>query len=82
MYLGKISITLKESVLDPQGSTVHKALSDIGETNVSDVRIGKYIEVSLNDSTEDEAMKTLHRICKSLLVNEVVESYKLQLEKK
>ncbi len=81
MFIGKVSITLKKSVLDPQGNAVMKALHDMGEDTVADVRIGKYAEVRLNSDSKEKAEEELHRICKSLLVNEVIESYRVELEK-
>jgi len=81
MFIGKVSITLKKSVLDPQGNAVMKALHDMGENTVADVRIGKYAEVRLNSDSKEKAEEELHRICKSLLVNEVIESYRIELEK-
>lgn len=81
MYLGKVNISLKKSVLDPQGNTVMKALHDLGENNVEDVRIGKYVEVHLKSESEAKALEDLDRICKSLLVNQVIETYHIQVEK-
>ncbi len=79
MFIGKINITLKESVLDPQGQTVKKVLHDMGETMVQDVRVGKYIEVLLDSKTSEEAKLDADRLCKSLLVNEVIESYTIEV---
>lgn len=81
MYIGKVNISLKESVLDPQGSAVMRALHDLGENNIQDLRIGKFIEVKLNSKDEASAHEDLDRICKSLLVNQVIETYKIQIEK-
>lgn len=79
MFIGKINITLKESVLDPQGQTVKKVLHDMGETIVQDVRVGKYIEVLLDSKTSEQAKLDADRLCKSLLVNEVIESYTIEV---
>ena len=81
MYIGKINISLKKSVLDPQGSTILKALHDMGENNIADLRIGKYVEVKLNLESEEKAIETLDRICNNLLVNKVIEIYDIKLEK-
>ena len=81
MYIGKINISLKKSVLDPQGSTILKALHDMGENNIADLRIGKYVEVKLNLESEEKAKETLDRICNNLLVNKVIEIYDIKLEK-
>ncbi|MCC5814843.1 MAG: phosphoribosylformylglycinamidine synthase subunit PurS [Leptospira sp.] len=80
MYIAKVNITLKESVLDPQGQTVMKALNGMGESSVKDIRVGKYIEIKMDSSSTDEAEKNAHRICEKLLVNQVIESYTLVVE--
>lgn len=75
MFTAKVSITLKESVLDPQGQTVKKALSSMGEELCKDVRVGKYIEIKLDTKSKAEAETITKRICDQLLVNPVVETY-------
>ncbi|MBE7410947.1 MAG: phosphoribosylformylglycinamidine synthase subunit PurS [Leptospiraceae bacterium] len=79
MFIGKINITLKESVLDPQGTTVHRTLNEMGEGSVKGVRIGKYIELKLDSTNKDTAIEDLKRICDKLLVNSVIESYTFEL---
>ena len=81
MYIGKVNISLKKSVLDPQGTTVMKAFHDLGEKSVVDVRVGKYIEVKLNSANKEKATEDLDRLCKNLLVNQVIESYQISVEK-
>lgn len=81
MYIAKINITLKDSVLDPQGQTVMRTLNGMGESQVKDLRVGKYVEIRLDSSSTDDAEKTAHRICEKLLVNQVIETYQLQIEK-
>ena len=79
MFIGKVNITLKESVLDPQGTTVKKVLHDMGEEMVTDLRIGKYIELKLNSKDIKTAREDADRLCKKLLVNEVIETYSLEV---
>ena len=79
MFIGKVNITLKESVLDPQGTTVKKVLHDMGEEMVTDLRIGKYIELKLNSKDLATAIEDADRLCKKLLVNEVIETYALEV---
>jgi phosphoribosylformylglycinamidine synthase len=81
MYIAKINITLKDSVLDPQGQTVMRTLNGMGESQVKDLRVGKYVEIRLDSSSTEDAEKTAHRICEKLLVNQVIETYQLQIEK-
>lgn len=80
MWLARVHITLKESVLDPQGSTVQKALAALGYEGVQDVRVGKYLEVTLDASDEAEAERQVDEMCRSLLANPVIEKYSFQVE--
>lgn len=80
MFIGKVNITLKESVLDPQGTTVKKVLHDMGEEMVTDLRIGKYIELKLNSKDIQTAREDADRLCKKLLVNGVIETYSLEVQ--
>ena len=79
MFIGKVNITLKESVLDPQGTTVKKVLHDKGEEMVTDLRVGKYIELKLNSKDLKTAKEDADRLCKKLLVNGVIETYSLEV---
>ncbi len=80
MFLGKVFVTLKKSVLDPQGDTVRKSLHTLGYSMVEDVRVGKYIEVRLNSQTREEAERELDQMCARLLANPVIEEYRLEVE--
>lgn len=74
-----IRITLKNGVLDPQGKAIENALSSLGFTGVGGVRQGKYIEVELAESNEEQARVQVERICKELLANTVIENYAYEL---
>jgi phosphoribosylformylglycinamidine synthase len=76
----KIKVMLKKSILDPQGKTVLHAIQDMNIGNFSDVRIGKYIEVSFNNSNLDSAKSEIDSICKKLLSNPVMEDYDFEIE--
>jgi phosphoribosylformylglycinamidine synthase len=78
--MAKVFVTLKRGVLDPQGSAVARSLRSLGYEEVADVRLGKYIEVSLRDgaSNEDER-KRIDEMCKRLLANTVIEDYRIEL---
>lgn len=75
----KIYVTLKESILDPQGSAVKGSLDKIGYSEVEDVRIGKYLEVVIGDTTRniDTIVKEM---CEKLLTNTVIEKYRYEIE--
>ncbi|TGL37205.1 phosphoribosylformylglycinamidine synthase subunit PurS [Leptospira perdikensis] len=81
MFVAKINVTLKESVLDPQGQTVLRTLHDQGKTSISDLRVGKYIEMKITASSQSDAETSAKEICESLLVNQVIETYRLVVEK-
>ncbi|BDA79077.1 phosphoribosylformylglycinamidine synthase subunit PurS [Leptospira kobayashii] len=81
MFIAKINITLKDSVLDPQGQTVLRALHDQGKSIVSDLRVGKYLEVKINTDDKSEADALAKELCESTLVNQVIETYRFVTEK-
>ena len=75
MYTARIRVTLRPSILDPQGKAVQHAIASLGAGTVSDVRIGKYIEAKIDAKTEAEARRTTEEVCKKLLANPVMEDY-------
>jgi len=76
-----VYVSLKKSVLDPQGKTIHGALKKMGYRGVGDVRQGKYFEVTLDDSiSRDEAQAEVERIAREVLTNPVIEEYQFTLE--
>jgi len=77
--IAKVYVTLKPSVLDPQGKTVKSALESLGFKGVEDVRMGKYIEVRLNSRRAASAKKEVERMCQKLLANPVVETYRVEI---
>ncbi len=80
MFKAKVDVTLKKSVLDPQGQTVLHALQTLGFKGAKDVRVGKYFEVTLNSKTNKEAETELKAMCDKLLINSVIEEYSFKLE--
>ena len=77
----KIYVTLKKSVMDPQGSTVKHALEALNFRGVQDVRIGKMIEVNfMTNGNRAEVEKELKSMCEKLLANTVIEDYRWELE--
>jgi len=74
----KVYVTLKKSVLDPQGKAVQHALSTLGYGDVQSVRMGKYIEVELNDKDRAKAESNLRAMCEKLLANTVIEEYRIE----
>ncbi len=74
-----IVVTLKPSVLDPQGNTMKEALHSMGYNNVDDVRTGKFMEIIIKAESETKAIEQTHEICNKLLVNPVIETYRLNI---
>jgi len=77
--LAQIHVTLKEGVLDPQGKTVHHALTDLGYDEVLDVNIGKYLEIKLDSASKEEAEIRVREMCERLLANTVIESFRFNI---
>lgn len=79
MYKVKVFVTLRESVLDPQGTAVKNSLHTMNYSEVSDVRIGKYMELSIekSDRPVEEIVKEM---CERLLANVVIEDYRFEIE--
>ena len=72
-----IVITLKESVLDPQGKVVQQALNGMGFKNVNEVRQGKFFEINIDEKDQKKAEEKANEMCKKLLANLVIEDYKI-----
>ncbi|MEG0380795.1 MAG: phosphoribosylformylglycinamidine synthase subunit PurS [Kurthia sp.] len=75
----KIYVTLKESILDPQGSAVQGSLKKIGFGEVTDLRIGKYLEVTIAD-TDRDIDTIVKEMCEKVLTNTVIENYRYEIE--
>lgn len=78
-YKARVRIMLKKGVLDPQGTMVQGALSALGYGNVSDVRMGKHIEFSVEAPSREEALGQVEEMSRRLLANPVMEQYSLEL---
>ncbi|MEK4967193.1 phosphoribosylformylglycinamidine synthase subunit PurS [Cytobacillus sp. FSL R7-0696] len=79
MYKVKVFVTLRESVLDPQGNAVKHSLHSMNYNEVSDVRIGKYLELSIEKS-ECPVEEVVKEMCERLLANVVIEDYRFEIE--
>ena len=76
----KVYVTLKPSVLDPQGKAIHHSVELLGFENVADVRQGKYFEVALYaELSQQEAKEIAERIAREVLANPVIEDYKVEI---
>ena len=79
--IAKVVVTLKKSVLDPQGVAVKHALDSLGFSAVQSVRLGKYLEVRMDGADPKKAEKDLKEMCDKLLSNPVIEEYKFEILK-
>lgn len=71
----RVSVSLKNGVLDPQGRAIQHSLEGLGFSGVKDVRQGKLIELDVDDGVTDEA---LDEMCRKLLANMVIENYRIE----
>ena len=71
-----ITVTLKKDVLDPQGKVVQDTLKNIG-LNLKNIRQGKYFEIEVNEKDQAVAEKKIDEMCRKLLVNLIIEDYKI-----
>jgi phosphoribosylformylglycinamidine synthase len=80
MLKATVYVTIKKSVLDPQGVAVQGALHSVGFQEVESLRIGKYMELTLGTDNRAEAEGRLKEMCEKLLANTVIEDYRYELE--
>ena len=80
MFKAKVYVTLKSGVLDPQGKAVMGSLLCLGYDETEEVRIGKYIELTLNASQYNVDKERVKERCKQLLANTVIEYFHFELE--
>ena len=76
----RVYVTLKRGVLDPQGKAVCTSLHQLGYREVTDVRIGKFMEVNLGGLGREEAEKRLGDMCQTLLANTVIEDFRFEFD--
>ena len=76
----RIDVMLKPEIADPQGRTVEKALPTLGWENVSDVRVGKHLELLLEGPSIDALREQVEAMCERFLANPVIESYTVTLD--
>ena len=72
-----ITVTLKKDVLDPQGKVVKNTLVNMGMNNLKSIRQGKHFEIEVNETDPIVAEKKVEEMCKKLLVNLIIEDYKI-----
>ena len=75
----KIHVTLKQGILDPQGKAIEHALDSLGFKNADNVRVGKYVELDLNQTDKIKAETEEKAMCEKLLANTIIEEYRYEL---
>ena len=80
MYQSKIVVTLRKSILDPQGKAVEQGLHSLGFEQVKDVRIGKFVEMNVQTENKVEAERITKEVCEKLLANPIMEDFSFTIE--
>jgi phosphoribosylformylglycinamidine synthase subunit PurS len=80
MVRSRIHVTLRPSILDPQGKAVAHAIATLGVSGVASVRMGKYVEVTFDGNDVAAARTATEEICRKLLANPVMEDYRFEVE--
>lgn len=80
MYKANVHVTLRASILDPQGKTVHHALGTLGHGSVERVRMGKYVELWIDERDAETAEAVARAACEKLLANPVMEDFSIEIE--
>jgi len=75
----KIHVTLKQGILDPQGKAIEHALDSLGFNNAANVRVGKYMELDLQETDKTKAEVEVKSMCEKLLANTIIEEYRYEL---
>ncbi|MEQ1680859.1 MAG: phosphoribosylformylglycinamidine synthase subunit PurS [Nitrospira sp.] len=75
----KIHVTLKSGILDPQGKAIEHALDSLGFRNAANVRVGKYMELDLQETDKTKAEVAVKSMCEKLLANTIIEDYRYEL---
>jgi phosphoribosylformylglycinamidine synthase len=77
--IARVYVSMKPTVLDPQGQTIRSALAGLGHTSISAVRQGKYFEITLAPGTDREKAHTeIEEIAQEVLANPVIEEYRIE----
>lgn len=76
-----VYVTLKPSVLDPQGKAIHHSVESLGFENIGDIRQGKFFEIAFDPAiSETDALASVEKIAKDVLANPVIEDYIVEIQ--
>ena len=73
-----VRISLKSSILDPQGDAISNSLKSLGFNNINSIRQGKIIELDLKENNRERGLKIANEMCNKLLVNNVIENFSIE----
>jgi phosphoribosylformylglycinamidine synthase len=76
----RVFITPKKGVLDPQGKAIENSLHSLGFTETGEVRLGKYVELTVQGLDRQQAERRVDEMCRKLLANGVIEDYRFELD--
>ncbi len=79
-FTATVNVTLKKSILDPQGQTILQALEALGFRDAKDLRVGKHFILKVDSGSKVEAEKQVKNMCEKLLINPVIEEYHLEVK--
>lgn len=79
LFTSKINISIRKTILDPQGKAIEHSLKSLGFDSIEETRVGKFIELKINAATKEEAEKISEDACKKLLANPVMEDYSFEV---
>ncbi|MFQ5839875.1 MAG: phosphoribosylformylglycinamidine synthase subunit PurS [Candidatus Methylomirabilales bacterium] len=80
MLKAKVTVTLKPGILDPQGETIRGALESLGFREVTDVRVGKLLLLTLQETLSEAVRERVEEMCRKLLANPVIEEYRYAID--
>jgi phosphoribosylformylglycinamidine synthase len=80
-FTSKINVSIRKTILDPQGKAVEHSLKSLGFDSIEDTRIGKFIELKINAKSKKEAESISEEACRKLLANPVMEEYSFEVVK-
>lgn len=79
MFKAEVYVTLKKSILDPQGQAIKEALHAMNYQQVNKVRMGKFLQLELSANSKEEAAAQVKEMCEKLLINTVIEDYQITI---
>jgi phosphoribosylformylglycinamidine synthase subunit PurS len=80
-FRAEVNVMLKPGIADPQGQTIERALPALGYEVVSEVRVGKRIELDVDASDQEEARRRVVGMCERLLANPVIETFEISVQR-